>query len=149
MSAVPEPGPAELAELEGALAPLVQEPPPRADLAGRVMERVDAIATHDWQVRLPGPQGSTRVAAGVVALVARRAATGVDGVAAARAVVTPAATGPGVVVSVRLTTRPGLPLPALGDRVRSTVVATVTALTGVPVTVVHLHVADLADPPGV
>lgn len=137
--------PVDRAELDGVLRALAEEPAPvPTGLAGRVVERVEGLATHGWHGVLEQPGGTTRVAGWVVALVARRAAAAVTGVAGATARATPGE-GAGVVVVVELDARPGVPLPALADRVRSAIGSAVAELTGLPVERVDVHVADIQE----
>lgn len=165
---------AEQAELDAALRELAAETPGTPPgLGGRVMERVGSMAVHGWHAVVPEPAGTTRIAAWVVAVVARRAAAAVDGVGdvVGRAVPPLAAlvavraqyagagptaeqrsgalgvgvAGRKVVVTVRLTARAGLPLPGLAQQVRRSVVDAVRELTGLEVVEVDVHVADLEE----
>lgn len=163
---------AELAELWAPVRTLEEPPATPAGLDAKVMERVSAMATHAWHAVVPETHGVTRVAAWVVAVVARRAAQRVEGVRSVRgqAAPPPAAvaavraewtggptaaqragamgigvSGRRVVVTVQLTVAPGHPLPRLAEDVRRSVVAGVGALTGLDVVEVDVHVADLDE----
>lgn len=165
---------ADLRELDDELRGLAAEPaPPPTGLGDRVMERVGVMATHGWHAVVPERDGTTRIAAWVVALVARRAALTVDGVGDVRGQATPppaavaavraeyADAGPTpaqragamgigvagrkVVVTVQLTARPGVPLPGLAGAVRRAVVTGVRELTALDVVEVDVHVTDLAE----
>ncbi|SDN79309.1 Uncharacterized conserved protein YloU, alkaline shock protein (Asp23) family [Klenkia soli] len=140
-----EEDPVDGAELDGALRELAAEAEPvPSGLAGRVVERVDGLAGHDWHAVLVQPGGRTRVAGWVVALVARRAAAAVDGVGGATS--RASADGvDGVVVELGLTVRAGVPLPSLAEQVRRSVVGAVRELTGVEVVAVDVHVDDLVE----
>lgn len=173
---------AALAELTDIWAPvrtLLDEPtPPLETLTGSVMERVVAIATHGWHAVLQENPGVTRIAAWVVAIIARRAAAGVPGVGNVRGQITPMAASivdvkaeydraqptPGqrtqaagigvagrrVVVAVSITADTDERLPALAQQIRSAVIAHVHALTGLEVIEVDVEVSDLKsiDLPG-
>jgi len=164
---------AELAELWAPVRTLEEEPPATpVGLDAKVMERVSAMATHAWHAVVPERDGVTRVAAWVVAVVARRAAQRVEGGRSVRGQAAPPAaavaavraewtTGPTaaqragamgigvagrrVVVTVQLTVAPGHPLPQLAEDVRRSVVAGVGELTGLDVVEVDVHVADLEE----
>jgi uncharacterized alkaline shock family protein YloU len=140
-------------------------------LTSTIMERVHAMAAHGWHAVLTGQPGVTRIAAWVVAVIARRAAAGVPGVGTVRGQVTPpaAALGPvtaeyppdrpsraqrgaaagigvagrRVVVRVAVTAAAGIPLPALAEQIRRRVSAEVSTLTGLSVAAVDVEVTDL------
>jgi uncharacterized alkaline shock family protein YloU len=142
-----------------------------SSLTSTVMERVHAIAAHGWHAVLTGQSGVTRVAAWVVAVIARRAAAGVPGVGTVLGQVTPpaaaldqvhaeyppdrpsraqraAAAGIGVagrpvVVGIAVTAEVGTPLPALAEQIRRRVGAEVRAMTGLNVSGVDVEVTDL------
>jgi uncharacterized alkaline shock family protein YloU len=142
-----------------------------SSLTSTVMERVHAIAAHGWHAVLTEQSGVTRVAAWVVAVIARRAAAGVPGVGTVLGQVTPpaaaldqvhaeyppdqpsraqraAAAGIGVagrpvVVGIAVTAAVGTPLPALAEQIRRRVGAEVRAMTGLSVSGVDVEVTDL------
>ena len=142
-----------------------------SSLTSTVMERVHAIAAHGWHAVLTGQSGVTRVAAWVVAVIARRAAAGVPGVGTVLGQVTPpaaaldqvhaeyppdqpsraqraAAAGIGVagrpvVVGIAVTAAVGTPLPALAEQIRRRVGSEVRAMTGLNVSGVDVEVTDL------
>jgi uncharacterized alkaline shock family protein YloU len=144
-----------------------------ASLTRTIMERVRPMATHGWHAVLTGTPGVTRIAAWVVAVIARRAAAGVPGVGSVRGQVTPppvsvrstsaemvrdgpsrsqraAAAGVGavgrrVVIRVDVTAPPGISLPALAQEIRRRVTADVTTMTGLSVEAVDVFVSDLVD----
>lgn len=166
---------AELADIWAPVRAVAQEPnPPPDTLTASVMERVVAIATHGWHAVLKDTPGVTRIAAWVVAVVARRAAAGVSGVGQVRGQISPSASAiadvkaefdfaqptPGqrtqasgigvagrrVVVSITISAGAGQPLPALAEEIRTAVTRHVQALTGLDVIEVDVHVADLDGP---
>lgn len=169
---------ATLAELSEVWAPVralsETESTPPETLTTSVMQRVVAIATHGWHAVFTEREGVTRIAAWVVAVVARRAAEGVEGVGLVRGRITPPAAAivdirtaferaqptPGqrhraagigvagrrVVVSIDITAEPGYPLPALAGRIRRAVIEQIDALAGLDVIEVDVQVVDLEDP---
>lgn len=95
---------------------------------------------------LPSPHGTTRIADGVVAAIAGRAALAVAGVSLpGRTPVEAHFDGAGVALALELTVAFGPPLPALIDAVRATVIADVEGLTGLAVKAVDVAVVDLAE----
>jgi uncharacterized alkaline shock family protein YloU len=144
-----------------------------ASLTSTIMERVRPMATHGWHAVLTGTPGVTRIAAWVVAVIARRAAAGVPGVGSVRGQVTPppvsvrsvsaevvrggpsssqraAAAGVGtagrrVVIRVDVTADPGISLPTLAHEIRRRVTAEVTTMTGLSVEAVDVLVSDLVE----
>jgi uncharacterized alkaline shock family protein YloU len=166
---------AALTELADVWAPVrrltaeyVTAPP---TLTSTIMERVRAIAAHGWHAVLTGHSGVLRIAAWVVAVIARRAAANVPGVGTVHGQVTsPAAglgpvpaeyppdrpsraqraaaagigvAGRGVVVRIAVTAAVGTPLPALAEQIRHRVSAEVSTMTGLRVTAVDVEVTDL------
>ena len=99
---------------------------------------------------LPSARGETRIADGIVAAVAGRAALAVPGVRSAPVEVRLDGAGDGdagrgsVALALELTVELGPPLPELVAAVRAAVVAAVEGLTGVSVIAVDVAVADLA-----
>lgn len=164
---------AELRELWTPVAAIAQQSitaPP--SLARGIMERVTALAQHSWHAVVEDKPGATRIAAWVVAVVARRAAASVPGVSSVANRVHPAeaavtgvqatfhpptgssvhralADGVGVagrkvIVQVQLTAGATSPaLTVLGHQVRRAVTDHVCALTGLDVVEVDVHIADL------
>lgn len=169
---------ATLAELVDVWAPVrtlsQQRPAPPDTLVISVMERVAAIASHGWHAVLTDNAGVTRIAAWVVAIVARRAASAVRGVGQVGGKISPPAAviadvragferaqpsagqraraagvgvaGRRVVVAITVTAEPGQPLPALAEAIRTAVTRHVRALTGLDVIEVDVHVSDLDQP---
>lgn len=170
---------AALAELTVTFAPLreLAAEPVRAPgwLGEAVMARVRALARDPWHGTLPGSGGVTRIAAWVVAAIARRAAQHVPGVEAVfgrtrvATVATPAPGLPGdrpggpgasrrsradgvgvagrsVVVDLDVVATYGQPLDELASRVRRSVVRIVQALTGLDVVEVNVTVVDVRAP---
>jgi len=166
---------AALAELAGLWTPVrrlvdVDVTAP-SSLTSTIMERVHAIAAHGWHAVLTGQFGATRIAAWVVAVIARRAAAGVPGVGTALGQVAPpaAALGPvhaeypldrfsraqraaaagigvggrPVVVCIAVTAAVGTPLPALAEQIRRRVGTEVRTMTGLRVAGVDVEVTDL------
>ena len=148
-----------------------------SSLTSTIMERVHAMSAHGWHSVLTGQSGVTRIAAWVVAVIARRAAAGVPGVGTVHGQVTPpaavfgsvhaeyppdrpsrpqraAAAGIGVagrrvVVCIAVTAAAGRPLPALAEQIRRRVRAEVSTLTGLAVAAVDVEITDLdRRPPG-
>lgn len=170
---------ATLAELTDVWAPVrdltESDSEPPESLTTSVMQRVVAIATHGWHAVVTEPLGVTRIAAWVVAVVARRAAERVDGVGLVRGRISPPAAaiaqvraafdraqptqgqrnqaagigvaGRRVVVTIDITAEPGYPLPALAGQIRRSVIEHVSALAGLDVVEVDVRVVDLEDPP--
>lgn len=140
-------------------------------LTSTIMERVHAIAAHGWHAVLTGHSGVLRIAAWVVAVIARRAAAGVPGVGTVTGQVTPpaaalgrvpagfppagpsrsqraAAAGIGVAgrqvdIRIAVTAAAWRPLPALAEQIRRRVSAEVSATTGLAVAAVDVEVTDL------
>jgi uncharacterized alkaline shock family protein YloU len=167
---------AMIAELRELWAPVAQvstatiTAPP--SLTRGIMDRVTALAQHNWHAVVEDNPGATRIAAWVVAIVARRAAASVDGVNTVSGRVHPAdpavadvqaaygttsrpsthqalADGIGiagrkVVVRVQITAAAGSPmLTVLAEQVRRRVILHVRALTGLDVVEVDVEVTDL------
>jgi len=133
-----------------------------------------AIATHGWYAVLKDTPGVTRIAAWVVAVIARRAAAGVPGVGQVRDRISPSAAaiadvraefdlalptagqrtqaagigvaGRSVVVAITISAEAGQPLAAVAEEIRKAVIRHVRALTGLDVIEVDVHVADLDGP---
>jgi uncharacterized alkaline shock family protein YloU len=142
-----------------------------SSLTSTIMERVHTIAAHGWHAVLTGQSGVTRIAAWVVAVIARRAAAGVPGVGTVHGQVIPpaAALGPvhaeyppdrpsrtqraaaaglgvagrRVVIRIAVTAAPGRPLLALAEQIRRRVRAEVSTLTGLAVAAVDVEITDL------
>jgi uncharacterized alkaline shock family protein YloU len=140
-----------------------------SSLTSTIMERVHTIAAHGWHAVLTGQSGVTRIAAWVVAVIARRAAAGVPGVGTVHGQVTPPALGPvhaeyppdrpsraqhaaaaglgvagrRVVIRIAVTAAAGRPLPALAEQIRRRVRAEVSTLTGLAVAAVDVEITDL------
>ena len=166
---------AALTELADVWAPVrrltaqdVTAPP---TLTSTIMEQVRAIAAHGWHAVLTGHSDALRIAAWVVAVIARRAAADVPGVGTVHGQVTPpaaalspvpaeyppdrlsraqrsAAAGIGpagrrVVVRIAVTAAAGTPLPALAEQIRHRVSAEVSTMTGLRVATVDVEVTDL------
>lgn len=165
---------AELTDIWMPVRELVQQPVnPPDTLTASVMERVVAIATHGWYAVIQDDPGVNRIAAWVVAVIARRAAASVTGVGAVRGQVTPMASSildvraeyeqsqpsPGqrtkaagigvagrrVVVAITITAQRDQRLPLLAEQIRSAVTRHVRALTGLEVIAVDVEISDL-DP---
>jgi len=162
---------AALAELAELWAPVHHAATERvrmpAGLLDRVMSAVRDLAANSWYAVIDSGQGLTRIAAWVIAAVARLAAGRVPGVsyAASRAGGQPGGqatsgsrllagwrSGPehgvGVaghraVINLELVAELGPELPALADRVRAQVHRDVAAMTGLDVVEINITVADL------
>ena len=156
---------AELTRLWEPLRALAAEPvsaPPA--LVRRVMGRVRDLAAQPWFAVLPDVRGSTRIAARVIAVLAREAAQRVPGVrvalggstrpAAARAAeeatrshrypgAAVGSVGSHVAIDLALATAYGADIPRVAERVRRTVVAEVRAATGVEDVEVNITVDDV------
>ena len=159
---------AALAELDVLWAPmreLVAErlvAPP--SLVAGIMTRVRDLSSQVWYAVLPQSRGATRIAARVVAVIARRAAAGVPGVLVvlgrctdpSAAPMAAQATGerayPGTAVGVAgdrvaidlaLATAYNAIIPAIADLVRSAVVRDVRAATGIVDVEVNITVDDV------
>jgi len=162
----------ELTELWSPLHELAEQEvfaPPT--LTTTVMERVVAIAANGWHAIVRADQGVNRIAAWVVAIIARRAALAVPGVLTVSGVTVPPvdgldendvvfrrpqpsplqrqlAAGVGVmgrhvVVDLEVTADDRTPLPALGHAVRRSVGELVPALTGLDVVETNVTVTDI------
>lgn len=163
---------AELTDIWMPVRDLVRQPVTAPDtLTTSVMERVIAIATHGWYAVIQDKPGVNRIAAWVVAVIARRAAASVTGVGAVHGQITPMAASivdvhaeyeqsqptPGqrkraagigvagrrVVVAVTITAGLDKPLPVLAQEIRSAVTRQVRALCGLEVIEVDVAVEDL------
>lgn len=159
---------AALAELRRVWAPVqhlaaepVQAPP---NLVRKVMDQVRAAAQHRWHALLPAERGSTRVAARVVATLARLAAARVPGVrvalgrtteprAAGRAAAATArhdasgsavaVAGGSTVVELALAAQYGAPMHELAERVRTAVVHDLGRLAGLQDVQVDVVIDDV------
>lgn len=159
---------AALAELGRVWAPvrdLAGEPvhAPRA-LLSKVMEQVRAAARQSWHTLIPGQRGSTRVAARVIATLARLAAARVPGVRVAlgRTTETRAAdraaaatdqhdasrsavgvAGGSTVVELALAAQYDAPLHELAEHVRAAVIHDLTRLAGLQNVQVDVTIDDI------
>lgn len=162
----------ELTELWTPLHELAEQDvsaPP--NLTKTVMELVAAIAANGWHAIVRADQGVTRIAAWVVAIIARRAALAVPGVLTVTGATAPpvdgvdengavftqsqprldqrqSAAGIGVagrhvVVDLEVTADAVTPLPALGHAVRRSMGRLVPALTGLDVVEVNVTFTDI------
>ncbi len=160
---------AALAELAAIWAPVHQAATERvtvpAGLLDRVMSAVRDLAANSWYAVIDSGQGLTRIAAWVIAAVARLAAGRVPGVSYATSRAGGQATsgsrllagrrpgsdgGVGVagqraVINLELVAELGPELPALADRVRAQVHQDVAAMTGLDIVEINITVADLDD----
>ena len=159
---------AALAELDRVWAPvrdLAAEPVHvPAGLLDRVMQQVRAAAQQNWHALIGGEGGSTRVAARVIATMARLAAGRVPGVHVAlgrttdpgAAADTAARTsrhdqkgsavgvaGGSAVVELALAARYDVPLHALAEHVQSAVTADLTRLAGLQHVQVNITIDDV------
>ena len=158
---------AALAELAELWAPVHHAATERvrmpAGLLDRVMSAVRDLAANSWYAVIDSGQGLTRIAAWVIAAVARLAAGRVPGVSYATSRAGGQATsgsrllagwrsgpehGVGVaghraVINLELVAELGPELPALADRVRAQVHRDVAAMTGLDVVEINITVADL------
>lgn len=160
---------AALAELAELWAPVHHAATERvrmpAGLLDRVMSAVRDLAANSWYAVIDSGQGLTRIAAWVIAAVARLAAGRVPGVSYATSRAGGQATsgsrllagrrsgpehGVGVAghraaINLELVAELGPELPALADRVRAQVHRDVAAMTGLDVVEINITVADLDD----
>lgn len=156
----------ELAELWEPLRELAADRVPvPPGLVAEVMAQVRQLASRVWFAVLPESGGVTRVAARVIAVIARQAACRVPGVvvalgnstehgaARAAAEATRGHRYPGsavgvagshVAVDLALTTRYGASIPALAELVRRAVIRDVHAATGIEDVEVNVTVDDVA-----
>jgi len=156
---------AEIGELWAPVRQLAAErvsAPP--GMVAAVMSRVRELAREVWYAALPADRGTTRIAARVVGVIARRAAAGVPGVKVvlgrstdpAEARTTRQATdrhaypgtavgvaGGRVAIDLALAVAYGLPIPEVSARVQQTVVSHVRAATGVTDVEVNVTVDDV------
>ena len=158
------------AELERVWAPvrsLAAEPvrAPRA-LLSKVMQQVHAAAEQSWYTLIPAEQGSTRIAARVIATLARRAAARVPGVrvvlgrtteprAARRAAAAtdqhdPSGSAVGVAgsstfVELAVAAQYDMPLHELAEHVRAAVVHDLTRLAALQNVQVDVTIDDVLD----
>ena len=156
---------AEVGELWAPIRKLAAEKvtAPPGMLAG-VMARVRELAREVWYAVLPPDRGSTRIAARVIGVIARRAAASVPGVRVAlgrstdpaRVRITRRATdqhaypgtavgiaGGRVAVDLALAVGYGLSIPAVSARVQRAVISQVRAITGVRDIEVNVAVDDV------
>lgn len=164
---------AALAELAAIWAPVHQAATERvsapAGLLDRVMSAVRDLAANSWYAVIDSGQGLTRIAAWVIATVARLAAGRVAGVSYATSRTggqpggqptsgsrllagRPSAPDGGVgvagrraVINLEIVAELGPELPALADRVRAQVHRDVAAMTGLDIVEINITVADLDD----
>lgn len=156
---------AEVDRLQQSLATLVEEPvttPP--GLTDRVMQRVREAAGDHWYSRISGELGSTRVAARVIAVIARQAASRIPGVAVALGRTTeplPAATnaaateahrgtgaavgviGGTAIVDLALAADYGTNLHRVAELVRRAVIQDTRDLAGLDVVQVNINIDDV------
>ena len=159
---------AELGDLWGPLHELARERvrAPR-DLLPTVMARLGELARHGWFAIVPGERGHTRIAARVVAAVARLAAEDVRHVTLAlgggrtgtgstpaqiagpqgEAATDVGVAGSHVVVDIQIAVEIGAHIPTVADDVRAQVGAAIAAQLGLRTTEVNVTVADVG--PGV
>jgi uncharacterized alkaline shock family protein YloU len=130
-------------------------------LLSRVMTRIRALAQDAWHGVLVGDRGLTRIGARVVGSIARMAAARVPGVGLAiargrtvtseeeaaeersRGASRVGVAGSRTVLELDIVIRYGSDARVLAERVRETVIADVTALTGLTVKTVDITVADI------
>ena len=164
---------AALAELAAIWAPVHQAATEGvtvpAGLLDRVMSAVRDLVANSWYAVIDSGQGLTRIAAWVIATMARSAAGRVAGVSYATSRTggqpggqttsgsrlpagRPSAPDGGVgvagrrvVINLELVAELGSELPTLADRVRAQVHRDVAAMTGLNVVEINITVADLDD----
>lgn len=123
-------------------------------LLDAVMDRVRRLASDAWHAVLESERGVTRIAAWVVAAIARLAAARIPGVSyvfghaggsagGSDGASTVGVAGRRAVIDLELVASYGPALPELAQRVRALVAREVTAMTGLEVTEVNVAVADL------
>ncbi len=161
---------AALAELQTLWAPvhdLAREPVRApADVLTSVMARVRELPRQSWYAVVPGERGETRIAARVVAAVARLAAEEVPAVMLAlgrgrtgagmtaeqvagrpgRPATEVGVAGTHVVVDVQVAVALGSRLESVADRVRTQIARRVAEHTGLTTQAVNVVVADVTDP---
>lgn len=157
---------AELTELWGPVHELAAEDvrAPR-DLLASVMAQIHELARHTWFTYLPTERGHTRIAARVVAAVARLAAEEVPDVTLALGAgrtspftspahiagpQTEAATDVGVagshvVIDIQVAVEMGADIPAIAHQVRAHITHVIAAQLGLTTTEVNITVADVHD----
>lgn len=164
---------AALAELQTLWQPLnalaAEETHAPAELLATVMARVRQLPRHTWHAVIPGDRGETRVAARVVAAVARLAAEEVPAVTLAfgggrtgasrssAQIAGPAGesatdvgvAGTHVVVDVQVAVEMGTDIPAVGEQLRAHVGGRIAAYTGLTPAEVNVTIVDVqsARPP--
>lgn len=128
--------------------PREREPRPRSAPLAR-----QPIATHGGgHALLESSFGSTRIAAGVLAAIAGRAALAIPAVRALVGERSAAGAshveldGRSVAITLELEAELGPPLPALATAVRAAVLAEIVALAGLADVIVNVVVASVADP---
>lgn len=159
---------AALAELGRVWAPVRQLAAEQVhaphSLLRKVMEQVRAAARQSWHTLIPGERGSTRVAARVIATLARLAAARVPGVRVALGRTTEAraagraaaatdqhdasgsavgVAGGSTVVELALAAQYDAPLLELAERVRAAVVHDLTRLAGLQNVQVDVTIDDI------
>ncbi|RBY77604.1 hypothetical protein DQ238_14405 [Geodermatophilus sp. TF02-6] len=165
---------AHLAELQELWAPVealaAEEVRAPAGLLQAVMAQVRELSRHTWYAVLPGPTGSTRVAARVVGAVARLAAESVPHVTLAlgggHTATPPGGTpdpdriagqesesatdvgvaGTRVVVDVQIAVDYGVPIPQVAEQVRAQIIRHLDAQTGLTASEVDVTVVDVRPP---
>jgi uncharacterized alkaline shock family protein YloU len=144
---------AALAELESLWRPIRaladEEVRAPAEILDQVMAQVRELLRQGWYAVIPSPEGDTRIAARVIAAVARLAAEQVPGVSLAlgggRATETDVGVaGPHVVVDVDVMVEMGTPIPTTSHALRRQIAEDIAAHTGLRAAEVNIAVIDVA-----
>lgn len=158
---------AALGELEALWAPVHQladeDVRAPAHLLETIMARVRELPRHTWHAVIPGERGDTRIAARIIAAVARLAAEEMPSVTlalggghtaqaltdadiagtAGDAATDVGVAGTHVAVDVQVAVEMGAHIPQLADRLRAHIAQRVADLTGLTAAEVNITIADI------
>lgn len=144
---------AAIAELRSLWSPVhalaEEEITPPADLVERVLDQIHELDYSGGRAVITADDGDTTIAVRVVAVIARKAADGVNGtllaMSRASAAVEVGAIGRSVVVRLDLIAALGVHLPSLSAQIRRAVQEHVAVLTGLSVVAVDVSVVEVAE----
>lgn len=161
---------AALAELRTLWAPVLELADTHvrapADILTTVMTRVHELGRHTWHAVIPTERGQTRIAARVVAAVARLAAEELPAVtlalgegrttehatrhqiAHAEDATNVGVAGTHVVVDVQVAVEIGTNIPATAEQLRTHVAHHIATQLGLTATEINVTIADVQAPPG-
>ncbi len=139
------------AAVEGLVAEQVRAP---AGLLRAVMDRIQELSSHPWHAVITTPDGETKIAARVVAALARLAAQDVPQVSLAlgsgntgntgEAATDIGVSGTHVVVDVDVVVEMGADIPRLADQIRARISHDISHQAGLTATEVNINIVDVA-----